>query len=97
MSNVNKLVVNVASQRLETSNGDVWFTNLELKSANSQLYLDKFISKLCNFSIVGGSITGTYQFLPGSCGLVDMPNEFQRVLNSTIPNSFLPTFILSIF
>ena len=45
--------------------------------------MDKFTSKQCNFSIVGGDITGTYQFLTGFCGLGDMPNKFQRLMNLT--------------
>ena len=38
-------------------------------------------SRQCNFSIVGGSITGTYRFKKGFYGLGDMPNEFQRVMD----------------
>ena len=37
-----------------------------------------------NFSIVGGDTTGTYRFLTGFYGLVDMPNEFQRVMESLL-------------
>ena len=33
---------------------------------------------------MGGDITGTYQFLTGFYGLGDMPNEFQRVMDSTL-------------
>ena len=38
------------------------------------------------FSFVGGDITGTYHFLTGFYGLGDMPNEFQRVMDSTLGN-----------
>ena len=62
----------------------MWFTNLDLKNAYSQLALDKFTSNQCNFSIVGGDITGTYRFLTGFYGLGDMPNEIQRVMDSTL-------------
>ena len=44
----------------------------------------EFTSDQCNFSIVCGNITGTYQFLTGFYGLSDMPNEFQRVMDSTL-------------
>ena len=73
-----------AAQITNDSVGEVWFTNLDLKNAYSQLALDKFTSNQCNFGIVGGDITGTYQFLTGFYGLGDMPNEFQRVLDSTL-------------
>ena len=33
---------------------------------------------------MGGDITGTYQFLAGFYGLGDMPNKFQRVIDSTL-------------
>ena len=33
---------------------------------------------------MGGNITVTYQFLTGFYGLGDMPNEFQRVMDSTL-------------
>ena len=84
MPNIHELVDNVAAQIINDSVGEVWFTNLDLKNAYSQLSLDKFTSNQCNFSIVGGDITGTYQFLTGFYGLGDMPNEFQRVMDSTL-------------
>ena len=33
---------------------------------------------------MGGDITGNYQFLTGFYGLGDMPNEFQRVMDSKL-------------
>ena len=84
MPNIHELVDNVAAQITNDSVGEVWFTYLDLKNVYSQLSPDKFTSNQCNFSIVGGDITGTYQFLIGFYGLGDMPNEFQRVMDSTI-------------
>ena len=84
MPNIHELVDNVAPQIANDSVGEVWFTNLDVKNAYSQLALDKYTSDQCNFSIVGGDITGTYQFLTGFYGQVDMPNEFQRVMDSTL-------------
>ena len=86
MPNIHELVDNVAAQISENSAGEVSFTNLDLKNAYSQLSLDNFTSSQCNFSLVGGDITGTYQFLTGFYGLGDMPNEFQRVMDSTLGN-----------
>ena len=84
MSNIPELVDNVAAQIANDSVGEVWFTNLDLKKAYSPFALDEITSDQCNFSIVGGDITGTYQFLTGFYGLGDMPNEFQRVTDSTL-------------
>ena len=64
----------------------MWFTNLDLKNAYSQLSLDNFKRSQCNFSLVGGEITGKYQFLTGVYGLGDMLNGFQRVMDSTLGN-----------
>ena len=61
MPNIHELVNNFAAQIANDSVGEVWFTNLDLKKAYNQLALDKFTSNQCNFSIVGGDITGTYQ------------------------------------
>ena len=65
MRNIHEFVDNVAAQISNNSTGEVWFTNLDLQNAYSQLSLDNFISNQCNFSLVGGDITGTYQFLTG--------------------------------
>ena len=86
MPNIHELVDNVAAQISNNSAGEVWFTNLDLKNAYSQLSLDNFTSSQCNSSLVGGDKTGTYQFLTGFYGLGDMPNEFQRVMDSTLGN-----------
>ena len=50
-------------QMPEKSNGEVWFRNLDPKNAYSQLKFGDQTSKQCNFSVVGGETTGTYQFL----------------------------------
>ena len=62
------------------------FTNLDLKNANSQLSLDNFTSSQCNFSLVGGNITGLNQFLTGFYNFGDMLNEFLIVMDSKIGN-----------
>ena len=45
------------------------------------------IARQCNFNIVGGKATGTYQFLTGFYGLADMPAEFQKAMDRTLNNS----------
>ena len=59
MPNIHDMEDNVAAQIANDSVGEVWFSNLGLKNAYSQLALDKFTCSQCNFSIVGGDITGT--------------------------------------
>ena len=58
MPNIHELIDNVALQISEKPNGRVWFSNLDLKNAYSQLKLCDQTSKQCNFSIVGGETTG---------------------------------------
>ena len=65
---------------------ELWFTSLDLNYAFSQLPLSKETSKHCNFSIVGGSATGTYRFKTGFYGLTDMPTEFQKAMDLTLIN-----------
>ena len=86
MPNIRELIDNVALQISEKPNGQVWFSNLDLKNAYTQFKLCEKMSKQCNFSIVGGETTVTYQFLTGLYGLGDMPNEFQRVIDSLLKN-----------
>ena len=88
MPNIHELIDNVALQISEKSNGRVWFSNLDLKNAYSQLKQCNQTSKQCNFSRVGGKTTGTDRFLTGFYGLGDMPmtNEFQRVMDSPLKN-----------
>ena len=84
MPNIHKLIDNIALQLSNKDSGEVWFSNLGLKNAYSQLQLCTDTSKQCNFSIVSGETTGTYRFLTGFYGLGDMPNEFQRVMDSQL-------------
>ena len=86
MPNIHELIDNVALQISEKFNGRVRFSSLDLKNEYSQLKLCEQTSKQCNFSIVGGETTGTYRFLTGIYGLGDMPNEFQRVMDSLLKN-----------
>ena len=61
MAKIHELIDNVALQILKKSNGQVWFSNLDLKNAYSQLNLCVQTSKQCNFSIVEGETTGFSQ------------------------------------
>ena len=84
--NIHELIDNVVLQISEKPNGRVWFSNPDLKNAYSQIKLCEQTSKQCNFSIVGGEMSGMYQFLTGFHGIGVMPNEFQRVVDSLLKN-----------
>ena len=84
MPNIHELIDNIALQLSSKDSGEVWFSNLDLKNSYSQLPVCTDTSKQCNFSIVGGETTGTYMFLTRFYGLGDMPNEFQRVMDSLL-------------
>ena len=84
MPNIHELIDNIALQLSSKESGEVWFSSLYLKNAYSQLQLCTDTSKQCNCSIVGGETFGIYRFLTGFHGLGDMPNEFQRVMDSLL-------------
>ena len=100
MPNIHELIDNIALQLSSKESGEVCFSGLDLKNAYSQLQLCTYTSKECNFSIVGGETTGTYRFLTGFYGLLDTPNEFQRVMDSffkDIPftNSYIERILIA--
>ena len=56
------------------------------KSKQTQFPLDKTTREQCNFSLIGGNATGTYQFQTGFYGLTDMPAEIQKAIDLTLTN-----------
>ena len=84
MPYIHELIDNIALQLSSKESGEVWFSSLDLKDAYSQLQLRTDTSKQCNFSFVEGETPGTYRFPTGFYGLGDMPNEFQRVMDSLL-------------
>ena len=62
----------------------VWLTSLDLKYAFSQIKISKATSSHCNFNIICGKSTGTYQFNSGFYGLTDLPSEFQKAMDCTL-------------
>ena len=66
--------------------GNFLFSKIDLKYAYSQIPLHPEIRKHCNFNILGGKSTGTYQFINGLYGLSDMPAAFQITLDKTLEN-----------
>ena len=90
MPNKIELLDNVTLAISGNTNKPIRFSNIDLKYAYSQIALSEETSRQCNFSIVGGNITGTYRFKTRFYCLGDMPNEFQRVMDSLVGH--LPRF-----
>ena len=100
MPSIHKLIDNIALQLSNKNSGEVLFSNLDLKNAYSQLQLCTDTSKQCNFSIVGCKTTGAYRFLTGFYGLGDIPNEFQREMDSILTdilfaNCYIDDFLIA--
>ncbi len=86
MPNIDELVDQIAQIITSKKSGTVWFTTVDLAYAYGQLLLAWETAKHCNFSVVGGETTGTYQFQFGFYGLADMPAEFQQAMDRTLGN-----------
>ena len=76
-----------------------FFTTMDLTYAYGQLTLNENTSQHCNFSLVGGRSTGTYQFKTESCGLKTMQAEFQRVRDAILskfpcPHAFIDGILI---
>ena len=88
MPNIEVLLDNIAQSAQKGTNkpGTTYFSTLDLRYAHSQLPLDETTRSQCNFSIIGGRATGTYQFQTGFYGFTDMPAEFQKAIDLTLNN-----------
>ena len=78
MPNIELLLDNIAQVVKSDKSQQTLFSTLDLRYAYSQIPLDKTTKEQCNFSLIGGKATGTYQFQTGFYGLPDMPAEFQK-------------------
>ena len=76
MPNIDHLLDNIAQGVKSDRSNQTLFTTLDLRYAYSQIPLDKTTREQCNFSLIGGNATGTYQFQTGFYGLTDTPAEF---------------------
>ena len=63
----------------------VFVSTMELTYAYGQLPLSETTSIHCNFLLVGGRSTSTYQFKTKFYGLTTMPAEFQREMDAILP------------
>ena len=64
----------------------ILFSTLDVRCAYLQIPLEIETRKHCNFSIIGGHATGTYQFQIGLYGVTDMLAGFQKAIDLTITN-----------
>ena len=88
MQSIDNLMDSVAKYISDNKNeqGNFLFSKIDLKYAYSQIPLHPEIRKHCNFNIIGGKPTGTYQFINEFYGLSDMPATFQKTLEKTLEN-----------
>ena len=86
MPNIDILLDNITQIVKSNDNQQTLLSTLGLRYAYSQIPLDKSTREQCNFSLIGGNATGTYQFQTGFYGLTDMPAEFQKAIDLTLKN-----------
>ena len=86
MPNIDLIRNNIAQVAKWDKSKQTLFSTFNLRYAYSQIPLDKTTRAQCNFSLIGGNATGTYQFQAGFYGLTDMPAEFKKAIDLTITN-----------
>ena len=84
MPNFDELVDGINQIIAERKPGNVYFTTLDFTYAYGQVSLEQKTSEQCNFSLVGGKLTGTYSFKNGFYGITSMPAEFQKVIDNLL-------------
>ena len=65
MPNIDLLLDNIAQVVKSNNSQQKLFSILDLRYAYSQIALDKRTREQCNFSLIGGNATGTYQLQTG--------------------------------
>ena len=73
---------------------------MDFTYAYGQVTLDKKTGEQCNFSIVGGKITGTCRFKNGFFGLTSKPAEFQKFIDNLLKefpqaNAFIDDILIA--
>ena len=87
MPNIDLLLDTIAQVVKSDKTKQTLFSNFDLRYAYFQIPLDQKTREQCNFSLIGGNATGTYQFQTGFYGLTDVPAEFQKAVDMTLTNS----------
>ena len=83
MPNLESLI-EMISERLDNSNGEVWYSSVDSTYAYGQVPLHAQTAKHYNCQIIGGESTGTYRFLTGFYGLTVTPTEFQKIMGNLL-------------
>ena len=86
MPYIDLLLDNIAQVVKSDITKQTLFSKLDLRYAYSPIPLDEQTRQQCNFSLIGGNATGTYQLQTGFYGLTDMPAEFQKAIDLTLTN-----------
>ena len=75
------LLLDIAQVVESDKSNQTLFSTLDLRYANSQIFLDKTTREQRNFSLTGGNATGLYQMQTGFCGLMYIPAEYLRAID----------------
>ena len=86
MPNIDLLLDNNVQVVKSDRSKQTLFLTLDLPYAYSQIPLDKMTREQCNFSLIDGNATGTYQIQTSFYGLTDMLAEFQKAIDLTLTN-----------
>ena len=84
MPNIDLMLDNFAQVVKSDKSKQMLFFTIDLRYAYSQIALDKTTREQCNFSLIGGNATGTYQFQTGFYGLTGMLAEVQKAIDLTL-------------
>ena len=67
------------AERLDNTDGEAWYSSVDLTYTYRQVPLHALTEKKCNFQIFSGESTGTSSFVTSFYGLTVKPIEFQKV------------------
>ena len=77
-------LIDMIAEKLHKVKCEAWYSSVDMTYAYGQVPLHELTKKHCNFQIVGGKSTGTYDFITGNYGLTVMPTEFQKLMDLTL-------------
>ena len=60
-----KTLMDMIAERLDSAEGEVWYSSVDLKYAYELVPLHALTAKHCKFQIISGESTGTYRFVTG--------------------------------
>ena len=86
MPKIDLLLDNIAQEVKSNNKQQTLFPILDLRSAYSQISLDKPTREKCNSSLIDDNATGTYQFQTKFYSFTDVLTEFQKAIHLTLTN-----------